>query len=75
MFVCVWFESIPVDSYSLISQYYSLALRGAPQLGVVLTLVSISKIIREAKIFNTGMSIHGFITVIVLIFKKCNNIR
>ena len=58
-------ESTPVDSYNLSSHYHSLALRGAPRLGVVVTLVSISKIIGEAKTFNTGMSIHGFITVII----------
>ena len=34
--------------------YHSLALRDAPRFGVVMTLVSISKIIREAEIFNTG---------------------
>ena len=58
--VCVYlrFESTPVDSYNLSSHYRSLALRGAPWLGVVVTLVSISKIIGEAEIFNTGMSIH-----------------
>ena len=58
--VCVYlrFESTPVDSYNLSSHYRSLALRGAPGLGVVVTLVSISKIIVEAEIFNTGMSIH-----------------
>ena len=63
--VCLQFESTPVDSYSLISRYRSLALRGVPQLGVVVTLVSISKIIGEAEIFNTGMRIHGFIKAIV----------
>ena len=56
--VCLWFESTPVDSYNLSSHYRSLALRGAPQLGVVVTLVSISKIIGEAEILNTGMNIH-----------------
>ena len=56
--VCLQFESAPVDYYNLSSHYRSLALRGAPRLGVVVTLVSISKIIGEAKIFNTGMSIH-----------------
>ena len=53
--VCV---CTPVDSYNLSSHYRSLALRGAPQLGVVVTLVSINKIIGEGEIFNTGMSIH-----------------
>ena len=58
MCVCLWFKSTPVDSYNLSSHYRSLALRGAPRLGVVVTLVSISKNIGEAEIFNTGMSIH-----------------
>ena len=49
MRVCVWFESIPVDSYNLSSHYCSLALRDAPRLGVVVALASISEIIREAK--------------------------
>ena len=57
MCVCLRFESTPVDSYNLSSHYRSLALRGAPRLGVVVTLVSISKIIWKAEIFNTGMSI------------------
>ena len=56
--VCLRFESTPGDSYNLSSHYHSLALRDAPRLGVVVTLVSISKIIGEAEIFNTGMSIH-----------------
>ena len=57
--VCVCAVRInPVDSYNLSSHYRSLALKGAPRLGVVVTLVSISKIIGEAEIFNTGMSIH-----------------
>ena len=46
--VCLWFESTPVE----------LALRGTPRLGVVVTPVSISKIIGGAEIFNTVMSIH-----------------
>ena len=58
MCVCLRFKSILVDSYNLSSHYHSLALGGAPRLGVVVTLVSINKIIGEAKIFNTGMSIH-----------------
>ena len=33
-------------------------MTGAPRLGVIVTVVSISKIIGEAKIFNIGMSIH-----------------
>ena len=56
--VCLRFESTPVDSYNLSNHYCSLALKGAPQLGLVVTLVSISKIIGKAGIFNTGMSIH-----------------
>ena len=56
--VCLWFKSTPVDSYNLSSHYHSLALRGAPRLGVVVTLVSTSKTIGEAEIFNTGVSIH-----------------
>ena len=56
--VCLRFESTPVDSYNLSSHYCSLALRGAPRLGVVVALVSISKIIGEAEIFNTGISTH-----------------
>ena len=36
--VCLQFQSTPVDSYNLNSHYYSLALRGAPQLGVVVSL-------------------------------------
>ena len=63
--VCLWFESTPAASYNLSSHYHSLALRVAPRLGVVVTLVSISKIIRKAKTLSTGISIHGFITVIV----------
>ena len=49
--VCVrlWFESTPADSYNLSSHYRRLVLRVAPQLGVVVTLVSISEIIWEAK--------------------------
>ena len=43
--VCV---CVCVDSYNLSSHYRSLVLRGAPRLGVVVTLVSISKIIGEA---------------------------
>ena len=70
--VCLWFESIPVDSYNLSIHYCSLALRGAPRLGVVVTRVSISKIIRKAKTFNTGMSLCGLITVSMKILKnKC----
>ena len=63
MYVCLWFESTPVDSYNLSSHYCSLALkdtRGAPRLGVVVrlvTLANISKIIREPKTLDTGMSL------------------
>ena len=67
--MCLWFESTPVDSYNLSSHYRSLALRGAPRLGVVVTLVSSSKIIGEAEIFNTGMSI------ILIHHSDCINIK
>ena len=49
-------------------QIIGQAMAGLARLEItpmVVTLVSISKIIREAKTFNTGMSIHGFITVII----------
>ena len=50
---------------TLVATTVSLALRVAPRLGVVVTLISIRKIIREAKAFNTGISTHGFITAVV----------
>ena len=62
-----FFISLPqyFSIYNPSSHYPCLALRGTPQLGVVVTLVSISKIISEARTFNTGMSPHGLITVII----------
>ena len=67
VFVVQNFKSTSVNSYNLSSHYRSLATRGAPQLGVVVTLASISKIIREARTLDTGMSLHGFIIVIIQI--------
>ena len=61
MYVCVCGLNQPRFN----SHYRSLALRGAPRLGVVVTLASISKIIREPKTLNIGMSLHGLITVII----------
>ena len=67
VYVCLWFESTPVDSYNLSSHYHSLELKDSDRLGVLMTHweSGISKIIREAKTFNTRMSLHGLITVII----------
>ena len=43
---------------------------GVPRLGVVVAPTSINKIIREAKTLNTGMSLHGFIAVIIIVINK-----